>query len=197
MTLVSLYPSSRTNLKLHNISVTPKMVKKVITNFDSSKPSDPDCIPVVFQRNSDPELPYILAELFNKCLKVSWPDCWKVLSVFLAFIKNFLVSSMVLGYFDQLQIFRQLHLIELPGLLTDLGLIELSHLIYPRLLAGFGMLVFFRNVSLMEFQVKDLALFLLFSVIGSFSLDGKYSQEYPVNAGVPQGSILDPTLFLL
>ena len=115
----------------------------------------------------------------------------------LAFIKNFLVSIMVLGLFDQLQIFRQLHLIELPGLLTDLGLIELSHLIYPRLLAGFGMLVFFRNVSLMEFQVKDLALFLLFSVIGSFSLDGKYSQEYPVNAGVPQGSILDPTLFLL
>ena len=33
---------SRTNLKLHNISLTPKMVKKGTTNLDSSKTSSPD-----------------------------------------------------------------------------------------------------------------------------------------------------------
>ena len=41
---------SRTNLKL-GISITPKMAKKVITNFDSSKASCPDCIPVVVLKN--------------------------------------------------------------------------------------------------------------------------------------------------
>ena len=44
---------SRTNLKLHNISVTPKMVKKVIMNLDLSKASGPDCIPVVVLKNCE------------------------------------------------------------------------------------------------------------------------------------------------
>ena len=70
---------SRTNLKLHNISIIPKMVKKVIANLDSSKVSGPDCILVVVLKNCEPELSYILAKLFNKCLKEScFPDCWKV-----------------------------------------------------------------------------------------------------------------------
>ena len=58
------------------------MLKKVITNVDLSKASGPDCIPVVVLKNCEPELSYILAELFNKCLKEScFPDCWKVSSV--------------------------------------------------------------------------------------------------------------------
>ena len=67
---------SRPSLKLYNISVTTKMVKKVIINLDLSKASGPDCIPVVVLKNCELELSYILAELFNKCLKGScFPDC--------------------------------------------------------------------------------------------------------------------------
>ena len=76
----------RTKLKLHNVSITPKMVKKVITNLDSSKASGPDCIPMVVLKNCEPELSCVLAKLFNNCLKEScFPDCWKVLSVVLVF----------------------------------------------------------------------------------------------------------------
>ena len=73
---------SRINLKLHNISVTPKMVRTVIINLDFSKASGTDCIPVAVLKNCEPELSYILVELFNKCLKeCCFPDCWKVSSV--------------------------------------------------------------------------------------------------------------------
>ena len=144
---------SRANLKLHNISTSRKMVKKVTTNLDlskhnkpySSKASGSDCIPVVVVRNCEPKLSYMLAELLNKCLKQScFSDCWKVTSLVPVFknvgersiAKNydsvsvlfvvskvlkklannrivdhlekcgrFLISSMVLGILNQLQIF--------------------------------------------------------------------------------------------
>ena len=50
----------------------------------------------------------------------------------------FLISSMALGLLNQLQFFWQLYLIELLGLLTGLVLLELYHLIYPRLLTWFA-----------------------------------------------------------
>ena len=78
---LAVYLPSKTNLKLH-ISITSKMVKKVITNLDSSKESSSDCIPVMVLKNCEPELSYILAKLFNMCLKdPCFRNCWKVSSV--------------------------------------------------------------------------------------------------------------------
>ena len=73
---------SRTNLKLHDFSVTPKIVKQVITRLDSSKAPGSDCIPVVVLKCCQPELSCMLAELFNISLEdSSFPNCWKVSSV--------------------------------------------------------------------------------------------------------------------
>ena len=93
-----------------------------------------------------------------------------VSKVFEKLLNKLLISSIVLGLLDQLQIFLQLYPIELIGLLTGLGLLKLWHLIYLRLLAGFGMLVFFTNLSVIEFQVRYFALSFLFSVLDGFKL---------------------------
>ena len=122
---------SRTNLKLHNIPLFPKMVKKVITNFDSSKASGPDCIPVVVLKNCEPELLYILGELFNLCVKEScFLDCWKVLSVVPVFknvgerstAKNYCpvnVLSVVSKVFEKLVNNRIVDHLEKCGLFSD------------------------------------------------------------------------------
>ena len=56
---------SRTNLKLHNISVTLKIIKKPgQMNLESSKGSGPDCIPVVVLKNYK-------SELYTYCLNSS------------------------------------------------------------------------------------------------------------------------------
>ena len=77
MTQVSLYAFlSRTDLKLHNISVTPQFAKKAIINLCLSKASGLDCTSVVVLKNCEPERSYILTELSKIYLKEScFPDC--------------------------------------------------------------------------------------------------------------------------
>ena len=123
---------SRTNLKLHNISVTTKMVEKAVTNLDLSKASGPDCIPVVVLKNCESELSYILAELFNKSLKEScFPDCWKVSLVVTVFknveerstAKNYhpvSLLSVVSKVFEKLVNNRIVEHLEKCGLFSDL-----------------------------------------------------------------------------
>ena len=80
------------------------MVKKVIMDLDLSNASGLDCIPVVVLKNYVLELSYILAKIFNKCLKESYfPNCWKVSSVVPVFknggkrstVKNYLPASLL------------------------------------------------------------------------------------------------------
>ena len=69
----------RTNIKLHSITVTPKMVRKFMTNLDSLNAYGPNCIQVVILKNCEPEFSYILASM---CLKEScFPGCLRVSSV--------------------------------------------------------------------------------------------------------------------
>ena len=227
---------SRTNLKLHNISVTPKMVRKVVMNLDLSKASGSDCIPVVVLKNCEPELSYILAKLFNKCLKGScFPDCWKVSSVVPVFenvgerstAKNYRpvsLLSVVSKVFKKLVNNRIVDHLEKCGLFSDFqygfrscrSTADLLTVVSDRIARAFNRSGATRAVALdiskafdrvwhagLLHKLKSYGISgQIFGLISSFLsnrrlrvvLDGKSSQEYPVN--VPQGSILGPTLFL-
>ena len=220
-----VYPS-RNNLKLHNISVSPKMVKKVIMNLDLSKASGPDCVPVVVPKNCEPELSYILAELFNKCPKESsFPDCWKVLSVVPKNVgerstaKNYRpvsLLSVVSKVFEKLVNNRIVDHLEKCGLFSDFeygfrssrSTTDILTVVSDRIARAFNRSGATRAVALdiskafdrvwhagLLHKLKYYGISVqIFGLISSFLsnrrlhvvLDGKSSQKYPVNAGVPQ-----------
>ena len=100
-------------------------------NLDSSKASGPDCFPVEVLKNCEPELSYILADLFNMCLKESFfGDCWKVSLVVPVFknigekstAKNYhpvILLSVVTKVFEKLVNNRIVDHLEKCGLFSD------------------------------------------------------------------------------
>ena len=108
---------------------------------------------------------------------------------------------MVLGLLDQLQIFLHLHLLTVAigrafnrsgatrAVATDISKAfdRIWHAGLLNKLKSYG--ISGRIFGLISSFLSNRWL--------SVVLDGKSSQEYPVNAGAPQGSTLGPTLFLL
>ena len=215
------------------------MVKKVIKNLDSSKRSGPDCIPVVFLKDCEPELSYILAELFNMCIKESCSrGCWKVSSVVPVFknvrerstAKNYhpvsllsvvskvfekLINNRIVDHLEKCDLFSYFQY----DFRSSRSKADLLTVVSDRIFRALNRYATTRAVVLDVSKAFDRiwhAVLLhklksnrisgqIFGLISSFRsnrrlrvvLGGKPSQEYPVNAGVPQGSILGPTLFLL
>ena len=190
-------------------------------------------------KNYEPELSYILAKLFNKCLKEScFPDCWKVSSGVPVFknvgerstAKNYCpvsLLSVVSKVFEKLINNRIVDHLEKCDLFSDFqygfrssrSTADLLTVVPDRIARGFNRSGAARAVALDISKAFDRVWHAgllhkltsygisgrIFGLISSFLsnrrlrvvLDRKSSQEYPVNAGVPQGSILGPTLFLL
>ena len=193
---------------------------------------------MVVLKNCEPELSYILAKLFNKCLKEScFPDCWKVSFVVPVFknvgerstAKNYRpvsLLSLVSKVFEKLVNNRIVDHLEKCGLFSDFqygsrssqSTADLLTVVSDRIARAFNRSGATRAVALDKSKACDRVWHAgllhklksygisgqIFGLISSFSnrqlqvvLNGKSSQEYPVNAGVPRGSILGPTLFLL
>ena len=191
-------------------------------------------------KNCEPELSYILAELFNKCLKEScFPDCWKVssvvpvfknvgeslltakknhpvclLSVITKFFENF-VNKRIVDHIEKCGLFSGFQY----GFKSSQSTTDLLTVVSGRVARAFNrsgaiqavgldISIAFHRVwhaallhRLMSYGISDQIFGLISSCLSStwlgVVLDGNSSQEYPVNARVPQGSILGPTPFLL
>ena len=191
----------------------------------------PDCIPVVILKICEPEVSYILGELFNMCLKEScFLNCGQVSWVVPVF-KNVGERSATKNH-DTVSLLSvvslwKLDCLEKCGLFSDFqygirssrstaDLLTVVSDIIARAINRSGatwavaldiskafdrawhsgLLQKLRSYGISG-QIFDLVCSFLSNGWLHLVFSGKSSQEYPVNAGVPQESFLGSTLFLL
>ena len=76
-----LSPSDKVQFLIKTFQRTLILDKNVMDNLDLLKASAPNCILVVVLKNCEPQLSYVLDDLFNMCLqKFVFPGCWDVSS---------------------------------------------------------------------------------------------------------------------
>ena len=157
---------------------------------------------MVILKNCEPELSYILAELFNMCLKDScFPGCWKVSSVVPVFKNVWVVSDRTAWTFNRFEATRAIAL-DISKAFDRVWHVCVLHKLKSYGTSGqvFGLISSFLSNkrlrvvldgnSSQEYPVNV-------EVPQGYTLGGKSSREYPVNVGVLQGPILGPTVFLL
>ena len=122
------------------------MVKKIITNLDSSKASGPDCIPVVL-KNSEPLTNFekLLSKLLMKCEIEKY-------GLFSDFRYGFRSSQ---STSDLLTVLSD----RISRAFNRSGATRVVALDISKPFYRFGILVFFTNLSLKYFQVGHLAIF--------------------------------------
>ena len=112
------------------------------------------------------------------------------------------VNNRIVDYLEKCALFSDFQY----GFRSSRSTADLLTVVYDRIARGFNMSGATQAVALDIINAFDRVWHVgqIFGLISFLSnrrlqvvLEGKSSQEYPVNAGVLQGSILGPTLFLL
>ena len=74
-------PSDKAQFLINTFLRILILVKNIINHLNLLKASGPNCILVVVLKNCEPQLSYILDDLFNMCmLEFVFPDSWNVSS---------------------------------------------------------------------------------------------------------------------
>ena len=175
------------------IKFSKRKVRQTLLQLDTSKSKGPDCIPAIVLKTCAPELAPILNKLFQLSYTLgTFPTSWKQAHVFPIPKKgdksnplNYrptAITSLISKTMETIITKQLFTFLETNNLLSD---------------HQYG----FRKAR----STGDLLAYAVHNWIGSFlsdrsiavRVDGFLSNLHSINAGVPQGSVISPVLFIL